>query len=142
MRGKVFLDTNVLVYAYDTHDPEKQVRAQAVLIEALETETGTVSTQVLSEFFCVVTRRIPAPLSADEAQSVIHELGVLEIVEIDIPMIHRAIEVHKENRLIYWDALILAAAERGRCAQVFSEDLNAGQAYAGVKVVNPFVGGV
>jgi len=138
MPDKVFLDTNILVYAYDSHDPSKQARAQAMLLDAMEHETGVISTQVLSEFFCVVTRRIPKPLSAAEAQDVINELSAMDVIEIDLPMINRAIDVHGQCQLAYWDAMIIAAAERGDCAQALSEDLNAGQVYNGVAVVNPF----
>lgn len=138
MTGNIFFDTNVLVYVYDAREPDKQAKAQKALLDALEHETGTVSTQVLSEFFHVTTRRIPKPLSADEAQGVVNDLAMLEVVEIDLPMINRAIEAHKENHLAYWDALIIAAAERAGCREIMSEDLASGQEYCGVKVVNPF----
>lgn len=137
MPADSFLDTNILVCAYDSHDRVKQEKAQAIVLDAMEHETGIVSTQVLSEFFCVVTGRIPTPLSVDEAQGVINELGILRIVEIDLPMINRAIEAHKKYQLTFWDAMIVVAAERAGCAQVFSEDMNSGQRYNGIEVVNP-----
>lgn len=138
MADKVFIDTNVLVYAYDTHDIAKQARAQAVVTDAMSNETGVVSTQVLGEFFCVVTRRIPAPLDNDQARAIINDLSVMDIVEIDLPMINRAIELLGKHQLSYWDALIVSAAERAGCTKLLSEDLQTGQMLAGVRVVNPF----
>ena len=138
MPDRVFLDTNVLVYAYDAHDPAKQKLAQGLLTDALENETGVLSAQVLGEFFCVVTRRIPKPLSTDEAQEVIENLSLLDVVETDAPMVTRAIDILKAHQISYWDALIVAAAERACCTVIYSEDLNAGQDYADVRLLNPF----
>ncbi len=138
MTDRMFLDTNVLVYAYDAHDLAKQKLAQGLLMDALENEIGVVSAQVLGEFFCVVTRRIPKPLTVDEAQEVIENLSLLDVVETDAPMVSRAIDLVKAHRIAYWDALIVAAAERARCTVIYSEDLNAGQDYAGIRLVNPF----
>jgi len=138
MSDRYFLDTNILVYAYDSHEPTKQDRAQSLLLEGMDREAAVVSTQVLGEFFNVVTRRIPQPLTADAAQRIIEHFSIMTVVEIDVPMIHRAIEGHRSYQLSYWDALIVAAAERAACAQILSEDLNEGQSYHGVRVANPF----
>ena len=138
MPDRDFLDTNVLVYAYDTHEPEKQARAQSVLRESIEAETGVLSAQVLGEFFTVVTRRIANPLSVGEAEEVMGLVSVLPVVEVDLRLVRRAISIHRRYDIAYWDALIVAAAERVGCGQIISEDLNAGQAYEGIVVVNPF----
>ena len=92
---KQFIDTNILVYAYDTDEPEKQARAQTLLRESIETDTCILSAQVLGEFFTVVTRRIPNPLSAEEAEEVIRIVGALPVVELDIQLVRRAISIHR-----------------------------------------------
>jgi predicted nucleic acid-binding protein len=138
MSVRVFLDTNVLVYAYDKHEPAKQAKAQSLLTAAVREENGFLSTQVLSEFFTVVTGKIRNPLSAHEAGEVIEMLGILQIQEIDFEMVRRAIDTHKRYGISYWDSLVLSAAERAECAELHSEDLKDGETYNGVRVVNPF----
>jgi len=96
MSDKLFLDTNILVYAYDTSQPEKQAQAQALLTQGIEQENVVLSAQVLGEFFVVVTRRIQTPLSAEEAEQVIELLGILPVVEIDLKLVRRALSVHKD----------------------------------------------
>ncbi len=138
MSDKIFLDSNILVYAYDRHDPQKQAKAQAVLKLGIEEETVVLSSQVLGEFFVVVTRRIKEPMSADEAEKIIGILSVLPVVEIDLLLVKRAINTHKKYGISYWDSLIVSAAERTRCVILLSEDLNHGQKYNGILVENPF----
>ena len=138
MPDRTFIDTNVLVYAYDTRDPEKQSRAQARVTAGIEDESAVISVQVLSEFFTVVTRRIPSPLSIDEAEQVMDLLCILPVVELDIRVIRRAIGIHRQYGISYWDSLIVAAAQKAECAQILTQDLNAGQPYEGILVVNPF----
>ena len=138
MSDKVFLDTNILVYAYDESESEKQTTAQALLTRGIEREEAVLSTQVLSEFFVVVTRRIKAPLSANQAEQVIDLLSILPVVEVDLKLVKRAVSVHGELQISYWDSLIVSAAERAGCTKIQSEDLNAGQVYLGARVENPF----
>ena len=138
MSAKVFLDTNILVYAYDESESEKQTTAQALLTRGIEREEAVLSTQVLSEFFVVVTRRIKAPLSANQAEQVIDLLSILPVVEVDLKLVKRAVSVHGELQISYWDSLIISAAERAGCTKIQSEDLNAGQVYLGARVENPF----
>jgi predicted nucleic acid-binding protein len=138
MSDRAFLDTNVLVYAYDRRDPVKQARAQALLTEGIQEETLVLSVQVLGEFFNVVTRHIPRPLTIGEARSVIEAVGMLPVQEIDCAMVSRAIETHETYRVGYWDALIISAAERSGCTAILTEDLSDGQAYHDIVVRNPF----
>ena len=142
MPDRSFIDTNVLVYSYDSNDPEKQSRAQQVLASGIENETAVISTQVLGEFFNAVTRRIPNPLSVEEAEEVISLFTILPVIGIDVSMVRRAISTHRRYGIDYWDSLIIAAAERAGCTHVLSEDLNSGQPYHGVTVMNPFGNGV
>ena len=138
MSDKEFIDTNVLVYAYDRHDLAKHARAQEMVQRGIENESAVLSVQVLGEFFNVVTRRIPNPLSVEEAETVIDLLSILQVVEIDTDMVRRAIAIYERYGIAYWDALIVTAAERAGCSRILSEDMNAGQAYHDMVVVNPF----
>jgi len=138
MNDKVFLDSNILVYAYDKHDPEKQTKAQELLKKAIKEESAILSAQVLGEFFVVITRRIKEPLSINDAEKVIDILSVLPVAEIDLPLVKRAINTQKNYGISYWDSLIVATAEREGCEKILSEDLNDGQRYNGVLVENPF----
>ncbi|MBW2000385.1 MAG: PIN domain-containing protein [Deltaproteobacteria bacterium] len=138
MSAKAFLDTNILVYAYDEYDPRKQKTAQKLLTGGIEQENVVLSVQVLGEFFNVVTRHIRQPMSPDEAQDIIATLSILSIQDIDLTMVNRAIDTHKMYGISYWDSLIIAAAERAQCTSILSEDLNDGQTYHGIQVSNPF----
>ena len=138
MKDRVFLDTNILVYAYDRHDPRKQGIAQSLLIDGMENESAALSVQVLGEFFNVVTRQIKQPMTTDEAKEAIELFSNLLIQEIDLAMVERAIDTHKIYRISYWDALIVSAAERAGCKRILSEDWNDGQLYHSIPISNPF----
>ena len=138
MSARVFLDTNILVYAYDKHEPQKQKKAQGLLIDGIEQENLLLSVQVLGEFFNAVTRHIPQPMSSDEAKEIIDALSIIPVQEIDLNMVNRAVDTHKTYRISYWDSLIVSAAERAGCTMIFSEDLSDGQTYHNILVRNPF----
>ena len=138
MSGRSFLDTNVLVYAYDRHDPSKQAKAQKLLDEGLRDGSALVSGQVLGEFFVTVTRKIAVPMTADEAAEAVRLISVLPVIGVDLRLVNAGIDAHRRWGVSYWDGLILAAAERGGSGRVLLEDLNAGQRYGTVVVENPF----
>ena len=141
--AKQFLDTNVAVYAYDAAEPAKQAVAQRLLKHGILEEDSVISVQVLGEFFNAVTRRIRHPMTVAEATSAIDSIKVLPVVDLDAQLVERAIETLRRYGISYWDALIIAAAERSGCKKLLTEDLNPGQRYHGIVVVNPFenVGG-
>jgi len=138
MSDRAFLDTNILVYAYDQHEPHKQRKAQELITDGIEKENLLISVQVLGEFFNAVTRHIPQPMTPDEAQEIIAAISILPVQEIDLAMVNRAIDTHKTYRISYWDALIVTAAERAGCTLILSEDLSDSQAYHNMVVRNPF----
>lgn len=138
MADREFFDTNILIYASDHSEPEKQSQARRLLKSAIENDTGVVSAQVLSEFFTVVTRRIQQPLSIEEAEHVIEQLTILPVVELDLALVRQAIGTCRRYQISYWDSLIVAAAEKAGCTRIVSEDLNPGQSYHGIAVVDPF----
>jgi predicted nucleic acid-binding protein len=131
----VFLDTNVIVYAFDRADPAKQRTAIAVLDGG---ERLVVSTQVLLETWWVLTRRLAAPLDENDASKIIDELSVLPVITTDSELVRRAIETARRFHIAVWNALIIEAARSGGCHRVLSEDLQAGQDFDGVVVESPF----
>lgn len=136
MKDKIFLDTNILVYLQNHSEPQKQIHCRKVL-NALEAKTAFVlSTQVLQEFYMVMTRK----LGADPVQikSIIQQFRKFEVVLIDGDVIVGAIDLSVLNQISFWDALIVAAAQKANCSTVLTEDLNEGQNIGGVRIVNPF----
>ena len=135
---KVFVDTNILVYAYDRRDPAKQERAFEILADAISNENGVVSAQVLGEFYNATTRRVSNPLPEEVVREAISLFATLPVIDIDLGLVQRAVGTCYNYRISYWDSLIIAAAEKAGCTQIFSEDFNTGQTYHGILVVNPF----
>jgi len=135
---KYFLDTNIVVYAYDWHEPQKMDIARQILRQGMSEENAVLSPQVLGEFFVVVTKKIKAPFSPEAALEVIETLGLLSAVEMDHQLVVKATNIHIRYNISYWDGLIVAAAERAGCSTLLTEDLKQGEIYNGVKVDNPF----
>jgi predicted nucleic acid-binding protein len=137
MTEPIFVDTTVWVYAVDAADPARRQRA----LEAIAPAPGrdlVVSTQVLTEFYAVVTRKLATPLPADDAEAMVRQLSALPVVAIDASLVASAIVGSREWRISIWDALILRAAEVAGCRRVLSEDLADGRTYGSVVVENPF----
>lgn len=134
--ARVFLDTNVLVYSIDANSPAKREQARNLLREVQQEGNGVISTQVLQEFYVVATRKLGVePL---DAKRILELLANFEVVTITVPLIEQAIDCSVANQVSFWDALIIAGAEDGGCAEIWTEDLQDGQRIRGVKVVNPF----
>ncbi len=134
---KVFLDTNIIVYANDARDPDKQARAIDVVSDALRTRTGVLSTQVLQEYAVVAAVKLQQAEEAILRQLI--TLETLEVVAVSPALIRRAVGMSGRYRISHWDACILAAAEAAHCPLLLTEDLNAGQLYAATRVENPFL---
>jgi predicted nucleic acid-binding protein len=139
MSDVVFVDTNILVYAYDADAGVKRDRAIEKLRQLWETDTGRVSVQVLQEFYVNVTRKLTTTVARSTAREVVSAYGawVREPTTADTNL--RATDLVELAKLSFWDALIVAAAEQVGAAQLLSEDLNDGQEIAGIKVINPLV---
>ena len=137
MSDKVFIDTNILIYAHDTEAGLKRERAAEVLLELWSTKLGVLSTQVLQEFYVNVTRKIPVPLEKSTARDIVERYSVWPIVTIDSALILRASKIEERHQLSFWDSLIIAAAQKTNASKLLSEDLNAGQEIGGVLIENP-----
>ncbi|CAN5387380.1 MAG: PIN domain-containing protein [Acidimicrobiia bacterium] len=136
--GLVFVDTNVLVYAHDASETVRQPIARAVLDELWATRTGSLSTQVLQEFYVVATRKFAPPMSRREAREIVDAYAHWPLVHIDAPMIQAASHIEERHRLSFWDALIVEAARRAGAIRLLSEDLQPDRRFAGVQIENPF----
>ena len=135
--SKIFIDTNLFVYSIDRKEPPKKDKAREILKKIIESHQPVISTQVIKEFYVVATTK----LKADQliVKNIIHNFRNMEVVNNDIELIEQAIDISVISQLSFWDSLIIAASEKANCEYVFSEDLNAGQVYRGVMVVDPFV---
>jgi len=133
-----FVDTNILVYAYDQTAGLKHQSARKLMERLWDTGEGILSTQVLQEFHVTVTSKIPKPIPARRVREIISDLGTWTVATLDVPEILNASELSERYRLNFWDALILAAAQKEETDTLWSEDFNSGQDYDGVIVRNPF----
>ncbi len=137
MNGKTFVDTNVLIYAHDIDAKEKHRVAKEALSELWANRVGFLSAQVLQEFYVNVTRKLAKPLSKKNARAVVDEYSIW-CVATTAAEIAVAFRIEDEARIGFWDALICAAALKTGAERILSEDLNAGQKIAGIRVINPF----
>ena len=139
MNDVVFVDTNVLVYAHDADAGMKRQRAVDTLRELWETDTGTISVQVLQEFYVNVTRKLVTPVARSTAREVVSAYGAWVREPTTAETVLRATDITELAQISFWDALIIAAAEQAGAAEVLSEDLNDGQTIAGIRIVNPLL---
>ncbi len=137
MSARSFIDTNVLVYAFDSSEPTKQQMALRAL--AKSGDRSVLSTQVLSEFYVVATRTLADPLTPRIAADVIDQLSRLPVVDTDTALVRSAIDISVRSQISYWDGLIVAAASASGCDRILTEDLSSGATINGVDIVNPFV---
>ena len=135
--SKIFIDTNIFVYSIDHKDPNKRDRARNILKRLVEVHQPVISTQVIKEFYVVASTKLKA--DSFIIKNIVHNFRNLEVVNNDLELIEQAIDISTISRLSFWDSLIIAAAEKANCEFVFSEDMNPGQTYRGVMLVNPFV---
>jgi predicted nucleic acid-binding protein len=138
--NRAFVDTNVLVYAHDVTAGDKHRRACALLEELWDSREGCLSVQVLQEFFVTTTRKIPKPLEAPAAAQIIKDLALWHVHAPAASDVLAAINIHQRTGTSFWDAMIIRSAQELGCQTLYSEDLNPGQAYAGVRVSNPLPG--
>lgn len=133
-----FVDTNVLICAYNPSDGAKHQQALALIESLWRTGRGCVSNQVLQEFYVTITRKVRDRLSEELAYIRVVELAAWHVYSPGRGDVLGAIQLHLRYGISYWDALILRSASRLGCDIVWSEDLNAGQKYGDVTVLNPF----
>lgn len=131
-----FLDTNILVYADDGDEPERQARALDLIADHRRQGSGVLSTQVLQEYANVALRKLglPVPLVRERLDFYVR----FEVVASAPALISAALDLHALRGLSLYDALIVQAAITAGCAQLLTEDMQAGAVIGGVRIVNPF----
>jgi predicted nucleic acid-binding protein len=138
MIGRVFVDTNVLVYARDSTEEEKHARALRWMAALWAERGGALSWQVLHEYYVVVTRKLSPARDAETAREDVASLAAWRPIELDLVTVDAAWAVEDRFGLSWWDALIVGAAQVGGCSYLLTEDLQDGQSFDGVRVVSPF----
>jgi predicted nucleic acid-binding protein len=135
--GLEFVDTNVLVYAYDRSAGRKRTRAIALLERLILGRRLALSLKVLQEFHVVAPRELPEPLEPGVARQVLTDLGKARVHALSLEDALEAAELSERHRLSFWDAMILQSARALGARVVWSEDLHPAQ-YGSVRVENPF----
>ena len=135
---RVFVDTNVLVYAHDLAETDRRPIAGAVLDGLWTSHSGAVSTQVLQEFYVVATRKFDPPMPRREAREIVAAYAEWTVVTADPALISAASWLEEQHTLSFGDALIIEAARRAGASVLLSEDLQTGRHIAGLHIQNPF----
>ena len=140
MSAKAFLDTNILVYTFDSHDLAKRETARTMVGSALRDRTAIISFQVVQEFLNVATRKFATPLTeADSALYLKQVLNPLCEVHSSIDLYQDALDIQERWKYGFYDSLILAASLAGGCDLLFTEDLQHGQKIRDTTIINPFL---
>jgi len=139
MTDRVFVDTNVLIYAHDLDAGLKHDRAVSLVSDLWEKENGILSVQVLQEFYVNVTRKISRSLTPASARGVIQNYLAWHVETNEPSTVLLASEIGERNLLSFWDALIVASASKAGADRILSEDLNHGQVIEGILIENPFL---
>jgi len=138
MSGRVFVDTNVLIYAHDKGAGDRHRVASDLITRLWEERTGVLSTQVLQELWVNIRRKASRPLPRDEALELVNDYCRWEVVVNSAESVVEAIRLEERFTVSFWDALIIQAAQTAGVDTLYSEDLNGGQVYGSVRVVDPF----
>jgi predicted nucleic acid-binding protein len=137
--SRIFLDTNFFVYASDNGSPAKRLCAEQKWETLLTSpDSPVISTQILQEYFNILTRKLH--LNISDAREKVVLLRDIETVLLDSQLILAAIDLHASQSLSFWDALVVAAAQSAQCDEVWSEDLQSGRSFGHLRIVNPFAG--
>ncbi|MGD8335760.1 MAG: PIN domain-containing protein [Desulfobacterales bacterium] len=136
--GKMFIDTNILIYAFDVSAGKKHQVASHILSDLWNSGLGVLSTQVLQEFYVNVVQKIQKPIDQKMAKTIIRDLLKWQVVVNNGDSILDAIDISEKYGYSFWDSLIIEAALTGGVSVLLSEDLQHGQAISGVTISNPF----
>lgn len=138
MTVKTFVDTNILLYAYDREAGEKHEKARKAVVELWENNGGVLSAQVLEEFYVNVTRKIPKPLTKKQGLELISHYLSWDTVSIHGGMVAEAAQLEERAKISFWDALIVVSAQRSGARLLLTEDFQAGRKFGDLAVKNPF----
>jgi predicted nucleic acid-binding protein len=133
-----FVDTNILLYAEDRDAKAKHERARELVLSLWDDQNGVISIQVLQEFYINATRKLKKPLTNVRALEIVEEYLTWTVVENTNALLTSAIRLQTKAQLSFWDAMVVQAAIDARCERLYSEDLNHGQRFGSLRIVNPF----
>jgi predicted nucleic acid-binding protein len=139
MIEKVFVDSNVLVYAHDADSGDKQRIAADAIAEILDARSGVLSIQVLQEFYSTVTRKLRSAITRDIARELLRDYSSWVIQPLTAEDVVAASLLEQRHQLSFWDALIVQAALLAGATKLLSEDLQHGHSIGGVRIENPFI---
>ena len=138
-RPREFVDSNILIYAHSRASAEKRDKASELVDRLWVSGGGSLSIQVLQEFFVIVTRKVPQPLPIGEATQIVEDYSRWAVHCPEPRDLLAAIDIQKRFRISFWDAMVIHSARRLDCRILWTEDLSDGQSYAGITVRNPFL---
>ena len=136
MSDRIFVDTNVLVYADDFASPEKRDRAQELIRALIHDGNGALSLQVLQEYFNAATRKLR--MDAADARKRVEVYSRFHIVRLEPEDLLQAIDLHRAHQISIWDCLIVRAAVISGCEKLYTEDLQSRRRIEKLEIVNPF----
>ncbi len=135
---KVFIDTNIIIYAYDLTAGKKHETARLIITDLWDSGLGVISTQVLQEFFVNVVQKIPKPIDKQQAKEIVRDFLKWHVVVNTGDSIIDATDICLRFGYSFWDSMIIEAAIKGGATVLISEDLQDGQNVSGVTIKNPF----
>lgn len=136
---RTFVDTNIVLYAYDRSEPEKSGIAREIMADLWRTRQGLLSTQVLQELYVNLTRKLRVVIPRSKARALVGRYGRWSVHSITTADILEAADLERRHSLAFWDALIVVAAIRGGAERIVSEDFQHGRTIGGVRTENPFL---
>lgn len=136
IKGKIFIDTNVLVYLFSTNEPDKRKDIKT-LLKSFDNKNPVVwSTQIMQEFYVVMTQKYQK--DAKSVKNILQEFSHYELVINNPDSIYNAIDIQIINDLSFWDSMVVSSAQHSNCSILLTEDLNHNQKINGVLIQNPF----
>jgi predicted nucleic acid-binding protein len=134
-----FIDTSILVYAHDISAGGKHSIARKLVTDLWHSACGCLSIQVLQEFYVIATRKVSIPITDEAAITIIGNLSKWTVHLPDAEDIIAAVKARHCYHISFWDAMILCSTEKLGCSTLWTEDLNHGQTFGQVTVLNPFI---
>ena len=137
--SRFFVDSNILVYACDDSAGPKHASALSLLKGVVQSGAAIISTQVLQEPVICLRRKVARPLENKEIRKIVPELlDEWDVFVNNSKSVSHSLEIEDRYKTSFWDALILYVAQESAAQTLYTEDLNHGQMYGGVRVINPF----
>jgi predicted nucleic acid-binding protein len=139
MNDKYFIDTNIFICSFDIKEKKRQKKAKKIIGHALSSSEGIISIQVIQEFLNVATNKFKVPLTLQDSKTYLTKvLNPLCEVYPDIIMFELGLDIQATTNYSFYDSMIIAAANKGGCIKLYSEDMQDGHEVRGVTIINPF----